>query len=97
MQPGDDNDVLEVGVECDDDSANAGLNEVEWILNHDVEDYVRKPANRRSGISLLTSMATYTGVGLGRQDDVVVVDVIQDQENDVVEYLKDDLEVVDGM
>ena len=70
---------------------------MEWTPNHDGEDDVVNPANHRSGMSLLTSMATYTGVGLGRQDDVVVVDVIQDEENDVIEYLKDDLEVVDVM
>ena len=64
---------------------------------HDGEDDIVKPANHPSGRSLLTSKATYTGVSLGRPDDVVAGDVIQDAESDVIEYLKDDLEVVDVM
>ena len=37
--------MLDVDVECDDDLANVdvGLNDTEWVLNHDVEDDVVNP------------------------------------------------------
>ena len=48
-------------------------------------------------MSLLSSITTYTGVGLGMQDEVGEIVVVQDDENDVIEYLEDDVEVVDVM
>ena len=54
------------------------MNDVECILDHDDKDDVRILDHHRSGMSLLTPMATHTGVGLVIQDEIVEVDVIQD-------------------
>ena len=46
-------------------------------------------------MSLLTPMATHTGVGLVIQDEVDEIDMIQDDEDDVIEDLEDEFEVVE--
>ena len=51
--------------------------------------------NYRSGMSLLTPMATHTSVGLVIQDEVGGVDGTQDDEDDSIKHLEDGFQVVD--
>ena len=76
---------------------DVGMNDVEWIPNHDDKDDVGILDHHRGGMSLLTPMATHTGMDLVMQDEIVEVDAIQDDENDVVEYLQDEFEVVNAV
>ena len=56
---------------------------MEWIQWIEDVDKGAVLDHHQSGMSLLTPMATPTGVGLGIQDEVVEVDVIQDVEDEV--------------
>ena len=73
------------------DHENENLKDAEGVLNRDDVDEVVVLDNHRSGMSLLTPMATHTGVGFV----IHGVDVIQDDEDDVIEDLEDEFEVVD--
>ena len=89
-------DDLKVSDAVEDDlgdrAQDDGLTDVEWILRIEGVDEVALRDSHGSGRSLLTPMATHTGVGLVMQDEVVEVDVIQDVENemDVIENVEDE-------
>ena len=79
---------LDVGVLVDrPDHQDDHLKDVEW-------DEVVFLDNHRRGMSLLTPMATHTGVDLVIQDEMGGVDGVQDDEDDVSEDLEDEFEVV---
>ena len=88
---------MDVGDQVDrPDYGDDVLKNVEWALDRDDVDDVVVLDNHRSGMSLLTPMATPTGMGRVIRDEVVESNVIQDVEDEmnVLENLEDEDDVV---